>query len=60
MAPDENELRRMMLTAVQHDGPIAFRYPAERPSAAFDTVPAPIPIEKPRFSAKAPMWSFWR
>jgi 1-deoxy-D-xylulose-5-phosphate synthase len=28
MAPrDENELRRMMLTALQHDGPIAFRYP---------------------------------
>jgi 1-deoxy-D-xylulose-5-phosphate synthase len=28
MAPrDENELRRMMLTALRHDGPIAFRYP---------------------------------
>jgi 1-deoxy-D-xylulose-5-phosphate synthase len=28
MAPaDENELRRMVLTAIQHDGPIAFRYP---------------------------------
>jgi 1-deoxy-D-xylulose-5-phosphate synthase len=28
MAPaDENELRRMLLTALQHDGPIAFRYP---------------------------------
>jgi len=28
MAPkDENELRRMMLTAVQHDGPVAIRYP---------------------------------
>jgi len=28
MAPrDENELKRMMLTALQHDGPIAFRYP---------------------------------
>jgi 1-deoxy-D-xylulose-5-phosphate synthase len=28
MAPsDENELRRMLVTALQHDGPIAFRYP---------------------------------
>ncbi|MCC7104703.1 MAG: 1-deoxy-D-xylulose-5-phosphate synthase [Chloroflexi bacterium] len=28
MAPrDENELRRMLLTAVQHDGPAAVRYP---------------------------------
>jgi 1-deoxy-D-xylulose-5-phosphate synthase len=28
MAPmDENELRRMMITALKHDGPIALRYP---------------------------------
>jgi 1-deoxy-D-xylulose-5-phosphate synthase len=28
MAPkDENELRHMILTAIEHDGPIAFRYP---------------------------------
>ena len=28
MAPkDENELRRMLATAIQHDGPIALRYP---------------------------------
>jgi 1-deoxy-D-xylulose-5-phosphate synthase len=28
MAPkDENELRRMLVTALQHDGPIALRYP---------------------------------
>jgi 1-deoxy-D-xylulose-5-phosphate synthase len=28
MAPkDENELRQMMVTALQHDGPVAFRYP---------------------------------
>lgn len=28
MAPkDENELRRMLLTAIEHDGPIAMRYP---------------------------------
>lgn len=28
MAPkDENELRRMLVTALSHDGPVAFRYP---------------------------------
>jgi 1-deoxy-D-xylulose-5-phosphate synthase len=28
MAPkDENEMRRMLVTALKHDGPIAFRYP---------------------------------
>jgi 1-deoxy-D-xylulose-5-phosphate synthase len=28
MAPkDENELRRMLVTAIAHDGPVAFRYP---------------------------------
>ncbi len=28
MAPkDENELRRMLRTAIEHDGPVAFRYP---------------------------------
>jgi 1-deoxy-D-xylulose-5-phosphate synthase len=46
MAPrDENELRRMMLTALQHDGPIAFRYP-RGPAAGVptDTVIAPIRI----------------
>jgi len=31
MAPkDENELRRMLLTAITHNGPIAFRYPRGR------------------------------
>ena len=31
MAPkDENELRRMLLTALEHNGPIAFRYPRSR------------------------------
>ena len=31
MAPkDENELRRMLVTALEHDGPIAFRYPRSR------------------------------
>ena len=47
MAPrDENELRRMMLTALQHDGPIAFRYPrgsaVGTPLAAAPLSPIPI------------------
>jgi len=46
MAPrDENELRRMMLTALQHAGPIAFRYPrGAAPGRPFDAVVNPIPI----------------
>jgi 1-deoxy-D-xylulose-5-phosphate synthase len=46
MAPrDENELRRMMLTALQHDGPIAFRYPRGT-AVGCSPLPAvtPIPI----------------
>jgi 1-deoxy-D-xylulose-5-phosphate synthase len=54
MAPrDENELRRMMLTALQHDGPIAFRYP--RGSAAgvpLDPVVTPVPIGKAKVLAE--------
>jgi 1-deoxy-D-xylulose-5-phosphate synthase len=48
MAPrDENELRRMMFTAVQHDGPIAFRYPrGTAVGSPLDTVPTPVPIGK--------------
>jgi 1-deoxy-D-xylulose-5-phosphate synthase len=48
MAPrDENELRRMMLTALQHDGPIAFRYPRGAASGMpLDTAYAPVPIGK--------------
>ena len=48
MAPrDENELRRMMLTAVQHDGPIAFRYPrGTAVGSPLDTAPTPVPIGK--------------
>jgi 1-deoxy-D-xylulose-5-phosphate synthase len=46
MAPrDENELRRMMLTATQHNGPIAFRYPRGNAIAvplAGDLTPIPI------------------
>jgi len=46
MAPrDENELRRMMLTALQHAGPIAFRYPrGAAPGRPFDATVTPIPI----------------
>jgi 1-deoxy-D-xylulose-5-phosphate synthase len=48
MAPrDENELRRMMFTALQHDGPIAFRYPrGTAVGSPLDPVPAPVPIGK--------------
>jgi 1-deoxy-D-xylulose-5-phosphate synthase len=54
MAPrDENELRRMMLTALQHDGPIAFRYP--RGTAAgvpLSAEPTPVPIGKAKVLAE--------
>jgi 1-deoxy-D-xylulose-5-phosphate synthase len=44
MAPrDENELRRMMLTALQHDGPIAFRYP-RGPGVGTPCESAPTPV----------------
>jgi 1-deoxy-D-xylulose-5-phosphate synthase len=48
MAPrDENELRRMMFTALQHDGPIAFRYPrGQAVGVPMDTGITPIPIGK--------------
>jgi 1-deoxy-D-xylulose-5-phosphate synthase len=48
MAPrDENELRRMMLTSLHHDGPIAFRYPrGAAVGSPLDTVITPIPIGK--------------
>ncbi|QTA80427.1 1-deoxy-D-xylulose-5-phosphate synthase [Desulfonema limicola] len=48
MAPkDENELRRMMVTALNHNGPIAFRYP--RGTAAGVSIEkniTPIPLGK--------------
>jgi 1-deoxy-D-xylulose-5-phosphate synthase len=48
MAPrDANELRRMMLTCLHHDGPIAFRYPrGGTVEAALDADPEPLPIGK--------------
>lgn len=46
MPKDENELRRMMATAVAYDdGPIAIRYPREQGrGVALDADPQPIPI----------------
>ena len=46
MAPkDENELRRMLLTAINHDGPIALRYPrGSGTGVTLESEPAPIPI----------------
>ncbi|MGD9045978.1 MAG: 1-deoxy-D-xylulose-5-phosphate synthase [Desulfobacterales bacterium] len=48
MAPkDENEMRRMLVTALQHDGPIALRYPrGSGTGCILDKDPAPIPIGK--------------
>ncbi len=48
MAPkDENELRRMLLTAVAHDGPIALRYPrGTAPGAVMDETITPLAIGK--------------
>jgi len=46
MAPkDENELRRMMLTAIEHPGPAAFRYPrGAAAGAALKDPIEPLPI----------------
>jgi len=48
MAPkDENELGRMLVTALQHTGPIALRYPRGRGvGVPIDKPPAPLPIGK--------------
>jgi len=48
MAPkDENELRRMLVTALSHQGPIALRYPRGTGTGCeMDPDPAPIPIGK--------------
>jgi 1-deoxy-D-xylulose-5-phosphate synthase len=48
MAPrDENELRRMILTALQHKGPVAFRYPrGPALGVPMDTGLTPIPLGK--------------
>jgi len=46
MAPkDENELCRMLVTAISHNGPISFRYPRGTATGApLAQDPAPIPI----------------
>lgn len=46
MAPkDENELRRMLVTALGHDGPVAIRYPRGMAMGVpLDEDPTPIPI----------------
>ncbi len=42
---DENELRRLMVTAVAHDGPFAYRYPrGNAEGVALETPPTPLPI----------------
>jgi 1-deoxy-D-xylulose-5-phosphate synthase len=48
MAPgDENELRRMLVTAVNHDGPIAFRYPRGTATGVeLDETIRPLPFGK--------------
>jgi 1-deoxy-D-xylulose-5-phosphate synthase len=48
MAPaDENELRRMLLTAIYHNGPAAVRYPRGRgPGATIQKDIEPVPIGK--------------
>jgi 1-deoxy-D-xylulose-5-phosphate synthase len=45
MAPrDENELRSMLLTALNHDGPVAIRYPRGSGFGVAPSVPAILPI----------------
>ena len=48
MAPkDENELRHMLYTALQHSGPVALRYPrADGQGVTLDETLKPIPIGK--------------
>ncbi|WP_457552133.1 1-deoxy-D-xylulose-5-phosphate synthase [Desulfobacula sp.] len=48
MAPmDENELARMLVTAIQHDGPIALRYPrGTGPGVEVEENPEPLKIGK--------------
>ena len=48
MSPkDENELRQMMATALQHDGPVAFRYPrGTAVGVALESPVAALPVGK--------------
>jgi len=54
MAPaDENELRRMLLTALQHDGPIALRYPRGAATGVpIDKAAAALPLGKAKVLTK--------
>jgi len=54
MAPsDENELRRMLVTALNHKGPIALRYPRGNGTGVdMTSPPEPVPIGKGRILAK--------
>ena len=56
MAPkDENELRRMLLTAIEHDGPIALRYPrGTAEGVRLDEAITPLPIGKGEVVAGGP------
>jgi 1-deoxy-D-xylulose-5-phosphate synthase len=50
MAPaDENEMRRMLVTALSHEGPAALRFPrGSGTGAQLDAAPAPLEIGKAR------------
>jgi len=54
MSPkDENELRRMLVTALHHQGPVAIRYPRGiAVGAALETQPTPITIGKAEVLAR--------
>lgn len=54
MAPmDENELRRMLVTAVNHPGPVAVRYPRGRaPGAPEQNPDKPVPVGKAKVLAE--------
>jgi len=54
MAPkDENELRRMLITAVQHSGPIALRYPRGMGLGVdLEKDPLPLPIGRAEVVAR--------
>ena len=55
MAPsDENEMRRMLATALAHDGPAAFRFPrAQGAGVRLDSSPTPLEIGKARIAREA-------
>jgi 1-deoxy-D-xylulose-5-phosphate synthase len=50
MAPsDENELRHMLRTALEHDGPVAIRFPRRASSGLPREEPAALPVGKARW-----------